>query len=163
MVNGGSMRLSVFKCPPKVKPDAIKDAVRFYASVLMHKNLVKNLGVIVTFDDNGLDGSCTINDDFVKPREFIVQVNPKRSVKEIFCALAHEMVHVKQYATSESKNYERQPWMVRYRGEMVNTNTTSYWDQPWEIEAYGRELGLYVRFLENKNEKAKADKKKPGR
>jgi len=24
-----------------------------------------------------------------------------------------------------------------------------YFDYPWEIEAYGRQLGLFIRFLEN--------------
>lgn len=157
------MLLSIYKCPPKVKLDNIRDATKFYAGILMHKNLVKNLRVVVTFKDNGLDGSCTIDDEFARPREFIVQVNPARSIEKIFCALAHEMVHVKQYASGESKNYERQPWMVRYRGVMVNMNTTPYWDQPWEIEAYGREYGLYVRYLENKHAKEKASKKKPDR
>jgi hypothetical protein len=74
-------------------------------------------------------------------------------------ALAHEMVHVKQYATGESRQYERMPYVTKFRGVMVNTNTMDYWDLPWEIEAFGRELGLYVRFMEHwKNVKAKADK-----
>ena len=24
----------------------------------------------------------------------------------------------------------------------------NYWDYPWEIEAFGRQLGLFVRFCE---------------
>jgi hypothetical protein len=163
MMNGDIMQLSVYSRSSKIKVSEIKDAAQFYAGLLMHRNLIKNLDIMISFDDNGLDGSCSIEDDFARPREFLIQLNPKRSVEKILCALAHEMVHVKQYATGESRNYERQPSFVRFRGVMVNTKTTLYWDQPWEIEAFGREYGLYVRYMEDKHAKAKAAKKKPGR
>ena len=28
---------------------------------------------------------------------------------------------------------------------------TEYWDRPWEIEAHGREKGLFVRWAEETN------------
>jgi hypothetical protein len=137
----------------------VTEAVRFYASTLMNRQLVKNLTVKVSFKDKDVDGFCNTDDDLAKPREFALQINPKRSVKAILTALAHEMVHVKQYATGESKQYERTPYVTKFRGVMVNTETMDYWDLPWEIDAYGRELGLYVRFMEHwKNVKTKADK-----
>ena len=153
------MHIAVYKCPPKLTVDMVTEAVRFYASTLMNRQLVKNLTVKVFFRDDGVDGLCNTDDDLAKPREFALQINPKRSVKAILTALAHEMVHVKQYATGESRQYERTPYVTKFRGVMVNTETTDYWDLPWEIDAYGRELGLYVRFMEHwKNVKTKADK-----
>ncbi len=153
------MHIAVYKCPPKLTADMVTEAVRFYASTLMNRQLVKNLTVKVSFKDEDVDGFCNTDDDLAKPREFALQINPKRSVKAILTALAHEMVHVKQYATGESRQYERTPYVTKFRGVMVNTETTDYWDLPWEIDAYGRELGLYVRFMEHwKNVKTKADK-----
>jgi len=153
------MHIAVYKCPPKLTVDMVTEAVRFYASTLMNRQLVKNLTVKVSFKDKDVDGFCNTDDDLAKPREFALQINPKRSVKAILTALAHEMVHVKQYATGESRQYERTPYVTKFRGVMVNTETTDYWDLPWEIDAYGRELGLYVRFMEHwKNVKTKADK-----
>ena len=153
------MHIAVYKCPPKLTADMVTEAVRFYASTLMNRQLVKNLTVKVSFKDKDVDGFCNTDDDLAKPREFALQINPKRSVKAILTALAHEMVHVKQYATGESKQYERTPYVTKFRGVMVNTETMDYWDLPWEIDAYGRELGLYVRFMEHwKNVKTKADK-----
>jgi len=38
--------------------------------------------------------------------------------------------------------------MVRFKGEKVHMEITDYWDYPWEIEAYGKQLGLFVRFCE---------------
>jgi len=153
------MHIAVYKCPPKLTVDMVTEAVRFYASTLMNRQLVKNLTVKVFFRDDGVDGLCNTDDDLAKPREFALQINPKRSVKAMLTALAHEMVHVKQYATGESRQYERTSYVTKFRGVMVNTETTNYWDLPWEIDAYGRELGLYVRFMEHwKNVKTKADK-----
>lgn len=152
------MQVSVYKCPPKLSPVMATEALRFYASMLMNRQLVKNLTVKVFFKDEGVDGQCD-SDEIARPREFNLHINPKRSVKDMLIALAHEMVHVKQYATGESRQYERMPYVTKFRGVMVNTNTMDYWDLPWEIEAFGRELGLYVRFMEHwKNVKAKADK-----
>ena len=38
--------------------------------------------------------------------------------------------------------------MVRFKGEKIHLKETDYWDYPWEIEAYGKQLGLFVRFCE---------------
>ena len=52
------------------------------------------------------------------------------------------MVHVKQYARKELKqDYD---WL----GKTYSPKKVSYWDQPWEIEAHGRETGLFVRWAE---------------
>ena len=69
--------------------------------------------------------------------------------------LAHEMVHVKQYAKGEMKDFVYGN-RVKFKGSIINDNIVEYWDQPWEIEAHGKEKGLYLRFLEhekNKNRK----------
>jgi hypothetical protein len=38
--------------------------------------------------------------------------------------------------------------MHRYKGQMYREDM-NYWDCPWEIEAFGRELGLYKMFMES--------------
>ena len=56
------------------------------------------------------------------------------------------MVHVKQFARCElyeSTVADKHRW----RGEWLNKDP-EYWDQPWEVEAHGKELGLYVRYCE---------------
>ena len=64
--------------------------------------------------------------------------------------LAHEMVHVKQFARNEL--YETSAKQgSRWRGEWFSPRqkcVKDYWDQPWEIEAHGRECGLFVRWAE---------------
>ena len=34
-------------------------------------------------------------------------------------------------------------------------NVVEYWDHPWEIDAAGRELGLYIRFINHMVERGK--------
>ena len=38
--------------------------------------------------------------------------------------------------------------MCKYLGKIYDVDKVNYWDLPWEIEAHGRERGLYVRFTE---------------
>ena len=63
-------------------------------------------------------------------------------------SFAHEMVHVKQFAKSELKDLSKQQSLCKFYGKLYNTDDVNYWDYPWEIEAHGREEGLYVRFVE---------------
>jgi hypothetical protein len=55
--------------------------------------------------------------------------------------LAHEMVHVRQYAKMEL-NEE----MNRWHGEYVNTDLIPYHEQPWEIEAYDLGDRLFKQY-----------------
>ena len=59
--------------------------------------------------------------------------------------LGHEMIHVKQYLNNEIFDYKN--GFVRYKGEEFDDSYKSklenYFESPWEIEAYGRELGLF--------------------
>jgi hypothetical protein len=36
-------------------------------------------------------------------------------------------------------------------GKTYNPEKTSYWDLPWEIEAHGRETGLFIRWAEKEH------------
>ena len=64
---------------------------------------------------------------------------------EMMQTLAHEMVHVKQWATGEMKELVRQN-KTRFKGELFGN--TEYWFRPWEIEAHGIEKGLFVKWAE---------------
>jgi len=90
-------------------------------------------------------------DSRVPPREFIIDLYSKLKLRSLLETLAHELVHVKQWATGEMRE-TRNPFFTRYRKVLVNSNKTDYWDQPWEIEAIGREEGLFIQWVEaNKN------------
>ena len=74
---------------------------------------------------------------------------PVIKLREILTTVGHELVHVKQYLNCEIFDYKSGD--VRYKGSYFDSSyqesEESYYDSPWEIEAYGREAGLYRMFL----------------
>lgn len=90
------------------------------------------------------------------PRDFTITINPKLSLKNFIECLGHEMVHVKQYAKGELKQNMRENTMVwkrtyKYDVSVMENVNGDYHELPWEVEAHGREYGLYVKFLYDKN------------
>ena len=57
------------------------------------------------------------------------------------------MVHVKQYAKGELKDFIRVN-RIKWMGKIYDESKLDYWEQPWEIEAHGREKGLYYKFTD---------------
>ena len=92
------------------------------------------------------EGDCIWEDRPTKPREFTVRLDSSSNLANIIKTLAHEMVHVKQYATGELKDTTLES--VIWLGEYYSCEKIHYYDWPWEIEAAGRETGLYVRYME---------------
>ena len=59
--------------------------------------------------------------------------------------LAHEMVHVKQYAKGEIN-----VWLNKWHKQKIDTDTVPYEQLPWEIEANTYERLLYNIYKEEK-------------
>jgi len=58
------------------------------------------------------------------------------------------MVHVKQWAKGEMYEYLKSG-LIRFHKTKFDADNINYWDYPWEIEAFGKQLGLFVRFCED--------------
>lgn len=64
--------------------------------------------------------------------------------------LAHELIHVKQYLNGEMKDLSLT--RVQYKGRIHKIPKDpqmdwSYYDSPWEVEAYGRMEACYAMYL----------------
>jgi hypothetical protein len=70
-------------------------------------------------------------------------------IKMLMMNVGHEMIHIKQYLNNELFDYV--DGKARYKGQVFHTGHSDdlekYFDSPWEIEAYGREYGLYKVFV----------------
>lgn len=88
----------------------------------------------------GAMGYCLELDD---NRTFEIEADRTLPMRKLLETVAHEMVHVKQYARRELH-----PSTDTWLGKTYNPKKVSYWDLPWEIEAHGRECGLFVRWCE---------------
>jgi hypothetical protein len=132
----------------------IKDITRFCAENLMKKRLADTLHIRVELVDkldenNEFDGDCCYEDEDNRPKEFIIRVNGNMRLNKQLRTICHEMVHVKQYAAGEMRYMWRPARHTKYKGELY-PDSLNYWECPWEIEAFGREVGLYSRWVDAK-------------
>ena len=130
----------------------VEQAAWYYAEKLMGKRLLGSLEITINLKKNlltkeGNEGSAIWEDDGYRSREFSIELDTTVKIRNLLITLAHEMVHVKQWAKNEMYEY-MEPHMVRFKGEKIHLEETDYCDYPWEIEAYGKQLGLFVRFCE---------------
>lgn len=134
--------------------DRLERAARFFASHLLHPRTIPcitlDIDVLPRLD---VEGECISEDEHKNPRCFTINLR-RQSQDEMIRTLAHEMVHVKQYAKNElSKQFRMARGGIRigskWKGEWWDPKgkEDGYWDAPWEIEAYGREVGLHHKWV----------------
>ena len=132
------------------------------SNLIPSKRLRDNIEINIHRKHHSNEGEAMLNEETnrYRPRSFRVILDHHRMrineitgeertdmewFAEILKTLAHEIVHVKQYALGELK------WRdagLLYKG--VNHEAMSlmeYFELPYEIEAYGREKGLLYGFL----------------
>ena len=152
--------------------DMIRKYARFVLSRLVRPGILNKSRVTIkvlkkqdisTSDDfadlKHFKAWCTYDgtDDFANKKFTIVLMmrsinrktkKPQIRLKNLLLNLGHELVHVKQYLLNEMFDYTNGD--VRHKGIVFSSeyqeNEELYYDSPWEIEAYGRELGLYKIF-----------------
>lgn len=130
----------------------MRQAIQFYADMLMTTRLQSTLVINLRFVEKqkNLAECCWLGNDPVRPKSFSITVRSSATLVKKLKALAHEVVHIKQFATGElidmvSTNYEEVKWKGK-RYVYSDTDHDLYWTAPWEIEAYGRETGLYQLY-----------------
>lgn len=110
------------------------DALEYFAELLFTPQMNRNIRVRVVFRKNLDAVNGWVNVDGYsksgKPRSFVIEINKNDSEEEIINTLAHEMVHMKQYAYGQLNES-----MTLWRGREVDSDKIDYYDQPWEIEA----------------------------
>jgi hypothetical protein len=127
----------------------VQRASQFYAEQLFPKQLLRHLVVTVKFnkhlDAYGYTGVEKRNTRG-QAREFLIELHPYISGKQILKTLAHEFVHVKHYVYGEL-NEEQTEW----QGQPFDSDAVDYYELPWEIEAHGRETGLFTNFAKKES------------
>ena len=144
------MKITTRGQPKKIKRNICKKAALWYANRLISEKKLNNKIIKIIFEENllkntGMLGECA--DDEEEKNVFYIYLDSSLSIKETLLSLAHEMCHVKQFINGELKNL-RGPFCKWY-GTKLNYEEIDYWDHPWEIDAHGREKGLYFRFKES--------------
>jgi len=135
----------------KLSKQEARYAIRFFADRLISRRLSKTITIKLIFENLGRNhpgGECGWTDRNVRPKEYEITVGSNFGRRSQLLSIAHEMVHLKQFATGEMTDSmsAKRPSHTKWRNKYYNYKKVDYWDHPWEIEAYGRELGLYVHY-----------------
>lgn len=130
------------------------EAAEFFAAKLMDPRMVRNLVIDLEVRKSlDVEGECIDEDGCRNPRFFTIALK-NQDLEDMIKTLAHEMVHVKQHA----KNELQSGVMVAARGGLKmhskwmgevwkpGRRQDAYYDSPWEIEAYGMEVGLFAKW-----------------
>ena len=124
------------------------DMINFCTKKLMPR---MHLDITVKLKDIGKDayGYCLSDDEDSRPdrpRCFELEIQKKLPLRKLLETIAHEMVHVKQYARGEL--YQSGiTGLHRWKGQWIKKDP-DYWDCPWEWEAMGRETALFIQYAE---------------
>ena len=87
-------------------------------------------------------GWCDFEDNYKRPRAFLIELQSNMSLELYIKTLIHELVHVRQWVFGSL----RQKRGKMYYGS-TNVEDLDYDDQPHEIEAREQEETLYITYL----------------
>ena len=138
----------------KTQKKYAKSIIDFCANKLMSKRLANSLIIKLHFtplyEKHKQMGNCIWEDDSYRPKEFFLEIDPGARLRRVLESICHEMVHVKQFAKGEMRDLAGAD-RVSFLGQKYDLSADEYFERPWEIEAHGRELGLFIRWAEKHN------------
>lgn len=82
----------------------------------------------------------------IADKELLMFLDSRLKIEELFYTIAHEMVHVKQYAKGQLKTYKKRNGKNGFKW-LGKCYETDYLDSPWEIEAFSKERILANKIL----------------
>jgi hypothetical protein len=146
------MKIQTRGRPDKVELAEIRQAAVWYAHRLMGPRLAKNIQLKLVFKQDlrynrNIWAECGCKDPGPRPRKFVITMDAHAARKTMLLTLAHEMTHVKQFARRELIEIKADV-LFKWYGEVFG-DEVHYYETPWEIEAHGREIGLYYLWRES--------------
>ena len=127
----------------------VRSIARFSAYKLMSKKLADTLTVKINLKkammlNDGCYGDVIDDDDINRrPKEFKMRADADMSMRALLTTIAHEMVHVKQYARDEMREVVHAGYQVVRFNKAYFPLNMNYYEQPWELEAQGWEKSLF--------------------
>lgn len=126
---------------------ALQDLAKFCIKKLLPRMRHLDIDIIIDHLQDDVCGFCYYvaegrND---RPRMFVIEINQSQDLYSKLITLAHELVHVKQYARSELFENAR-TGKFRWKGVYLERFEV-YNDSPWEVEAYELEEHLYNQWI----------------
>ena len=128
-----------------------KSSIRWMLGYLVNSRVIDTVEIFVEFVDNLKEKEGTVadviwTDDNIRPREFWLRVDSKKTPYTRMLGIAHECVHIKQYVTNEMFDYQKIGSYTRYRKKKYNYKKIAYRQLPWEVEAYAKEKPVLMAW-----------------
>lgn len=119
-----------------------KRSIRFMKiEVVLDSMLLKEFktyGSMVCVDDKPKNGN-----------HYSIEIDTSNGFANILHTLAHELVHVKQTKLGEWYDSPKNSDII-FNKKLYKENSINYWEQPWEIEAFGRSTGLLRMWIDER-------------
>ncbi len=140
--------IKIYGCSDKRLKQLLLRASHFFIKSLMPRK--RKLTVAIFMKENllaeeGAYASCYQMDLYNAGCDYTICMDSGQSQSTILCSLAHEMVHVKQFARKEltilNGNY-----CAKWKGVKFSEDS-DYEEMPWELEADKYELELSEKFF----------------
>lgn len=139
----------------KVSRQQIRESAAFFCDHLLNR-LSKNVVVVIKLKNNLYKrtkcfGFATWTDDDARRdrhREFEIEMESNMGPVFMIRTIAHELVHVKQYARGELVDPCYGTYQ-KWQGAMYNEHLVGYKELPWEKEAMQLEKELYQMWKHN--------------
>ncbi len=140
----------------KLQKDIIAEAVGSALDVLVSKRMKRTLFFEIfiekdLYKERNIWGDMDIEDDEEQsPKFYTIRLNYSgvESFAKMLETLAHELVHVEQFATRRLRNLAK-PFTVAYEKNHYNTLKMPYYQRPWEIEAHELENSVYNYMIKS--------------
>ena len=158
-----SIKIKVYGKNKKFNNDYLKDATEFFLRLLFAGKRYK-INVTVSSlkglkDRQHVDGTCERLDGPKNPRNFRIELDNNLTRQETLETIAHETVHVAQYVTDTMREGKGRAIIFNDKQYYLDPeDPASYYFSPWEIDAYGRSIGL-VYLWKSSLLRAKKNKK----
>jgi hypothetical protein len=150
-------RISISGIKDPQRRKLIRVATHSMLEALVGKRLYLEIAIkfVPLMLQEGNMGSCELeDDDLVNPRLFNILIDDKLKGGEVLITLAHELVHVRQYAKGDLYQYQKTNH-VRWRREKMCVQNLTYSEYPWEKEAFSLQNEVAVDFIQSYKEPEK--------
>lgn len=139
----------------KLRKEFLKNTALFYAKQLGLEKSRYSLAIhsMPNLKKEGSNGLCAKVGD----RRIAIAIDNRLPIIDTLYTLAHEMVHVKQFARGHYRQESKKGKTLHYwMGKKVNKE---YLQRPWEIEAFSKESLLVETLSDHVTKKLKKNKK----
>jgi hypothetical protein len=139
-----------------------KNLIESCLTVYRHELKLQNSKFkLIVFTERGMSAKEGYRGSVFKlgPKVIGMVLDTALEMEKLIITIAHEMVHVKQYAKGQmthTKNQRGRLWM----GQKIRAE---YYDSPWELEAFGKERVLankVFKIIEKAYDSVEKSKKK---